>query len=518
MSDSGVLISESGDFLFSSRTDSKPHTTIEKEEYLTPAPAPDKFSDIDFLDSVDIQESSSTVTWDECMKIFELLKTDSTKVYDEYCFAPAQTKSFATSTTNIIKIDKFEKLFDGTFDVYTFNRKNYSEPRLKPTCLSYSLYVPSEEFGFDLNLDYAIKSLLNLLKTCQIIQTEIYGENESRQLPIIVRLYVNPSIFLVSEKTKENRFDLTLSILNELLSFKFFEYHQIYIPNFKKTNVMERQRMFRFFPVFDDRLSITCSKDIDSVITQFELQNIRSFFFDTECQLFFIDIYNDMNWKGDDPNNEEETNMIINLDPDDETETAVFKKKFMKPNPNWLYLYQQINFKTKFKYQVPAGLFMLKSDIISLEYFVETFNNVSTTIKSIIDSFYDITKMDAAERKNPLLYNLLDDYFKQDLEERNMFYVGFDEIFLMNLFQPIPEKNVVELKTFQQKYSIPRTLLEEFTLDQKKENTFSTRPQINNYKTMYKLDQKKNKLYYTPTSSSNNQTSFVEKFFKNFFF
>jgi len=517
MSDLNVLISEEGDdFVFSSRTGLKSNLHEKEKEKIT-TPQVKVLDDVDFLDSVDIEESSSGVTLDECKKIFEQLKTDSTKIYNEYCFAPAQTKSFATSKKNIIKIDKFDKLFDGTYDVYNFNRYNYSEPLLKPACLSYSLYAPSKEFGLDLNLDYAISSLLNLLKTCQILQTEIYGKNESNRVPIIVRLYVNPNIFLVSEKEKEDRFDVTLSILDELLAFSFFEYHQIYIPNFEKTNEMERQRIFRFFPIFDDRVSIICSKDIDSVITQYELENIQKFFFDKECQLLFIDIYNDLNWKGDDPNNEDETSMIINLDPEDDTKTSIFKKKFLKPNPNWLYLYQQINFKTKFKYQVPAGLFMLKSNVISFDSFVKTFDFVSKNIDSIIESLMESEKLDAAERKNPLLYHFLDNYYKQALEYRNMFFFGFDEIFLMNLFQSIPEKNVVELRTYEQKYHVPRNLLEEF-YEEQKSASFSTRPQINNYKTMYKLDKKDNKIYYTSTVSSNKQTSFLEKFFEKFFF
>jgi len=65
MSDLNVLISEEGDdFVFSSRTGLKSNLHEKEKEKIT-TPQVKVLDDVDFLDSVDIEESSSGVTLDE---------------------------------------------------------------------------------------------------------------------------------------------------------------------------------------------------------------------------------------------------------------------------------------------------------------------------------------------------------------------------------------------------------------------------------------------------------------------
>jgi hypothetical protein len=98
-----------------------------------------------------------------------------------------------------------------------------------------------------------------------------------------------------------------------------------------------------------------------------------------------------------------------------------------------------------------------------------------------------------------------------------LFEIGFDEIFLMELFQFLPNDKVKELRGIDSNLYIP-TNASKFGSNYW--NGFSIEPVSNEYKTKYLFYKEKEKIYYSPTIATGNSAAislFESLFTKSFF-
>jgi hypothetical protein len=439
-------------------------------------------------------------TLEICLNLFRKLEDSDTELIEKNCFSPFRVSGID------FKINKYDRLFDKTFDIFTFNPKNYNN-EINPICISYSLYAKLDQTSNNTTpnlLKYSISSLLNLLKTCNVIKE--FTRNIStidksinilfpNRKPFIIRLYANPNVFIPSEKTKNNiDYDRTQSILKKLLEFPFFEFHQIYIPNFSEKYTIERERFFRFFSIFDESISIAACKDIDSVITHFELENLYTFLNDNSKKLMYYDFYSEKNSMASNRNNRINAD-IIKLELEGNTgkckKTQVLQK-FASLHPSWLHQYQLIFYNTLFKYQIPAGLFAVKKDTINLTKFIETLNLVMENIQKIYSKIFDLEFMNKLEKIDWYSFHNLN----SSIKIKQAFEIGFDEIFLMNLFQSLSKEQVVEIITIEQSYYVPKLSYYFNKSSLNASEKYSLEPHSNDYITPFKQDEES--IYYTP--------------------
>lgn len=432
---------------------------------------------MDCLDNLQIKDETVTFSEFNVLDLAEFFK--SLDLLDFELLKPEMKKTFVPSVLGndvfrINKIKKYPELFGDTYDVYTYEE---SPLKKKPICLSYSLFSLTKE-----DLRFPIESLLNLYKTCQIVQ-------EKKEERIIVRLYANPDIFLQdSLKTKTTR--VTRSLLNKLLEFEFFEFHQIFcketIPD------LERQRMFRFFSIFDSSVSIIACKDIDSVLTDYELDNMLYFLKDDTKSLLYYDLYNDDLLLASLKYTSVEIEIPISisiLGKRTREGKRTFYYQFLKENPPWLVWYQLIFNDQKFKYQIPAGAVLVKSGLISYEMFLDCY-------KKVIKNVEKLKKKRGLVKKLPSLKQRYNRGGKE--EEDSIFEIGFDEILLMNLFQFIDLEKVVCLNTHLSTYRFPKEH------ENENQKLFSTRAHLNNYITRFKFSENMDKIFFTPTCVDEN--------------
>lgn len=455
-------------------------------------------------------------TLETCLNVFKKLEESDTELIEKNCFIP-----FRVSGTDF-KINKYDGLFGKTFDIFTFNPKNYDN-EMNPISLSYSLYAKLDQTADNSTpnlLKYSVSSLLNLLKTCNIVKEFRRNINTldksvdilfPNRKPFIIRLYANPNVFIPNEKAKTNAdYDKTQSILKKLLEFPFFEFHQIFIPNFSEKYAIERERFFRFFSIFDESVSIAACKDIDSVITNFELENLYTFLNDNSKKLMYYDFYSEKNSKAINRNNTTNADIIKS---ELEGNTGKCKKtsvleKFARLHPAWLHQYQLIFYNTTFKYQIPAGLFAVKKGTISLTKFIETLNLIIENIQKIYSKINDREFMNRLEKIDWYSFNNLNLSIKI-----NIFEIGFDEIFLMNLFQSLSKEEVAEIITIEQAYYVPKLSYYFNKSSLNAYEKYSMEPHSNEYITPYKLEEES--IYYTPTLISAN--SEFNKIVKDYF-
>ena len=439
---------------------------------------------MDFLDNLEIE--NETITFSNLKKIDLAEFFKSLDLLDFELLTPEMKKTFVPTVLGndifkINKIKKYPELFGDTYDVFTYEPSMYEESvkyKKKPICLSYCLFSLTKE-----DLSFPIESLLNLYKTCQIVE-------QVKEERIIVRLYANPDIFLqdsLKTRTETTTRRVVCSLLNKLLEFDFFEFHQIFcketIPD------LERQRMFRFFSIFDTSVSIIACKDIDSVLTEYELNNMLCFLKDDTKSLLYYDLYNDNEILASLKYTSVEIEIPISLLGKRRRDgKKTFYYQFSKENPQWLVWYQLIFNDQKFKYQIPAGAVVVKSGLVSYEMFLDCFKKVTRNVEKL-------KKKRGFVKNLPSLKQKYSRGGKEEDEEDSIFEIGFDEILLMNLFQFIDFENVVCLNTHPSTYYFPKQALVE-NVNQK---LFSTRARLNNYITRFKFSENMDKIFFTPT-------------------
>jgi hypothetical protein len=454
---------------------------------------------------------------DTCLDIFNDLpriREELTALREPKCYAGVFIKDDLP-----YRIVKYDDLFGSpTFVVYNFNGENYTKP---VKCLSYSLYR-NEVFG------YSITMLLNLLQTCNILR------ETGRDL--LVRLYISHNLFLLKpeeyEKPEiESKLIYVLTILDELLKFPFFELHQVYIEEFHSRSlipeVIEKQRLFRFISFIDPTLDVSYSKDIDSIITNTELEDFERFYRDESYLLGYYNFYKRLsNYSGEIKTYPKSEFLNVNNYEDENFEIlGEFESR-----PIWFSLYQNAFPKPMLKYKLPAGLVMVKRGVITVERFREIFNLIKTNYHKIkvflfnligsltnhkgetlkrnrysydFDNLvinYDFYKIDRKvhpplfpeptvedQKKFNILQSihycggLYQSYYISPLETLN---IGFDENFLTNLLSFIPEGRVLELE-----------------VDEKMTTTTKHNvPIINDFKTTFEL--KPDSIEYLPVDTT----------------
>jgi len=476
------------------------------------------------MESIEKSRLNFESTLESCFKVFSELEKDG-ELIEKECFAP-----FRVGQTDF-KIEKYDDMFSSTvYDVYTYKKDNYETlyggPRDNICCFSYSLYAKiGVETRKDGLLNYSISNLLNLVKTCEIL--EDFMKNRYLSMPyIIVRLFANPNVFIPDEKFKNHSdFKATCGILKRLFEFPFFEFHQIYIPKFSENFFIERERFFRFFSLFDSRLKITVSKDIDSVITQFELENLLLFSNDKDKSLLFYDIYIDTDFCL------KENQFRKRIFDDDKVFLKLFDEKieteenrifelscvYVNANPPWLKDYQRIFYDKILNYKIPAGLFVVKNKLLNFEIFKSSLDLVLSNLNRLYSKIYDKKFMENLRITNHQDY----DYIITNLKPTENFVIteiGFDEIFLANLFNFVPIDNVVKIKPIKDYYA-PRFAYSFETRRANNDKVYSIHPAINEYKTLFKSTDDDALVMYTPTLVGKGSVHEynINNFFETFF-
>lgn len=412
-----------------------------------------------------------------CLEIFSELPSlaaELTALRQPKCYAGVFIKDDLTH-----RIVKYDEIFGSpTFVVYNIDEANYTKP---VKCLSYSLYRTDK-------FEYSITMLLNLLQTCNIL-SDMGSE-------LLVRLYISHNLFLLQPEEfenpeKKNDLKYVLTILNELLKFRFFELHQVYVKNLHSRSLIpdeiEKQRLFRFVSFIDDTIDVCYSKDIDSIITRTELDDLERFYRDDRYLFCYYNLYG----KNASDSNEIESKpreKFLNINNVDRSRFDILKK--FNGHPEWLRLYQFSFPEIMLRYKIPAGLIMVKKGVIDIDKFRDAYNTVQSnylkfrmflfnligklsdhsnsrmrngfrydesTLTIVHEPFSDDTTSrphvfprpsDVDNEKFDILQDIIYcgghyyTYFSKPIKILN---IGFDENLLASLFCDVPNERVLEL-------------------------------------------------------------------------
>lgn len=411
---------------------------------------------------------------DSCLEIFNELpriRGELTTLREPKCYAGVFIKDDLP-----YRIVNYENLFDSpTFNIYNFNSANYSK---LTKCLSYSLY---RIFDFD----YSISMLLNLIQTCNFLKDS--------HSDLLVRLYISHNLFLLKpDETHGDKLIYVLTILDELLKFPFFELHQVFIENLHSISlipeIIEKQRLFRFMALVDPTIDACYSKDIDSIITETEIEAFERFFHDDRFLISYYNYYQLFHNNSTVIKNAIYTD-FLNIEKYDDDFFEIMEQ--FQDKPEWFAIYQNAFPKPMLKHKIPAGLFMVKRGVITIDKFRETYellvsnyhkikvflfnligkisnhsgeptkrNKYSYDLERLIIK-YDLYKI---ERRllPPIFPEPTDDDFRNFEILKNLHYSGsiylnyyvstletlnngFDENFLSNLINFIPDERIKEL-------------------------------------------------------------------------
>jgi hypothetical protein len=390
------------------------------------------------------------------------------KCYEEYSRLQTSSMNSIKKTClfgNLFEINpnhhKFRTIFNrinafntNIIDIYNKNNEYYVDD--KCDAVSFSLYRASNEGPSEKKFQYVISTLLNALKTAR----KLRGTN------IVVKIYLSFNSTMMKEEEYDDTtlyaLKIVYSVLNNLLTLGNVELHHIFQPNLLEPDSLEsnyeiigRQRLFRFLPMVDGTTRYLIAKDIDSVIMETDIVILDKVRKNPKNKMTYINIYhkelgkygldpedidyyyttlNDRRWKTDysDWNYsflQKFCRYNDSLPIDNRVNTKDYELirgnyKFSWTNeqyngnilyrPPWFFTFLFLNRDINMSMNVPAGVVYLNTEILTLDYF----NNVYKFVRDRVDL------IKSQVRGDPDVFH----------DVNKAFNIGFDEIFLANLF------------------------------------------------------------------------------------
>lgn len=262
-------------------------------------------------------------------------------------------------------------------------------------CISLVLYITNPKNAK--NAENASIYLLSIERTIINVQNNLPDW--------IVRIYLDPSVyeFYNNILANENKEKLDDSMIKAITTIFLSENVEIYTYActrlLNKSIPISRTRMFRFLPLIDPNVNICIFRDADGIVTIQDCKNLLYFSKQPGALFDCVDIFDNHDY----PN---------------------YKNIY---NPFWLTKYRKhMDYKQKMRVELLAGVFGLKVKIKE-EYFADTIEKINTNIKEAIDTLKgdEIASNKAIE----------------------LFGIGYDEIFLYELFKDIIELQLQKKET-----------------------------------------------------------------------
>ena len=294
-------------------------------------------------------------------------------------------------------------------------------------CISIVLYIIQKSDDYSEELNNIKRYLKTMSMTLEIV---------SRRLPsFVVRYYLDSSIFVVLNKlmkkqNKDIEMNKDLIYVIEKLNFLInHEHSEIFIYFCKDVNTdLHRIRTFRFMPMFEDDVNVCIIREADGHVTLSDCHNIELFSKDTTHKFMMVYEYawafkylkKSLNLKIKNEN-------IINVYNEFCYNPMEIRLKYNHYSI-WLILYDYLfmnDNKVSF-IDLLAGVICIKVKLNN-NYFEEK----NKKLKMIYTNLY---KDGFPMNKRELDFASLDKYYEMMTADLKM---GFDEIFLLELFSPL---------------------------------------------------------------------------------
>ena len=336
------------------------------------------------------------------------------------------------------------------FDCLIATQSNYEELKsifdIEPrcgccNCISFVLYLNNSHILF--------KRESYLSKSLECIQKSI--NNITIKLPeFIVRLYLDSSVFEYFneyiEYIKRCEGELKIRALN-VLNDKFKKIRSIinaqnveiyiYFCDKIKNQIepIERIRTYRFLPLFDNDVNVCISREVDGIVSFVDCHNIKLFSSNNHHSIAIItESYGSFRIK----------NKIKIVGEELIIKNSENRKHYQK----WLNSYDELEFKPGNRNNITLIDILAGNYGIKIKYTedyingtVQKINKNLEAIKKKINDYKD--KIDKKlEIKTDIIHNLLNNWNILDSKpspEYLLYFinVGYDEIFLLELFSPI---------------------------------------------------------------------------------
>jgi len=280
-------------------------------------------------------------------------------------------------------------------------------------CISIVLYT-----------NFSNESSITDLKRTHIVLDQYFTSmvysltNVTKHLPnFIIRYYLDSSIFnfisiLLSQNLSNfNKFKKIITNLSTIIAAENSEVYILSCPSIHN-NFKANYRTYRFLPLFDESVNIFISREADGYVSISDCHNIALFSDSNKLALFYNIINNNYSFN---------FNNLFNF--------ICYSY--------WLRLYIYFNEKNINPYfDILAGCFGIKNifNKDELDKFLKDFNqNFKNIILNLKEKNY---KTNVIHK----YHNILIDYYIRKLAEENMIktlQIGYDELFLLDLFQPL---------------------------------------------------------------------------------